>query len=262
MSVNGLIGRKVGMTQVFREDGSIIPVTVIEAGPCIVTQIKTKENDGYDAVQMGFEETKGLSKPEANHLANAKAPQLRHLREFSINAGDQIQLGQKIDVSIFKAGEQVDVIGISRGLGFAGVVKRHHFAGGPKTHGASDRTRAPGSIGSTTTPGRVLKGLRMAGHMGDDRVTQRNLEIVSADPALGALLVRGAVPGAKNAILVINSAQHPHRKHVPQASRAEAAAKTAPRAVAPARVGAQARGGAAAAPAAPASTAAKPPAKS
>lgn len=246
MSVNGLIGKKVGMSQIFKDDGSIIPVTVIEAGPCTITQIKTKENDGYDAVQLGFEETKGLSKPEVRHLAASKAGQLRHLREFSFKADDQIQLGHKIDVSIFKEGGQVDITGTSRGLGFAGVVKRHHFAGGPKTHGASDRTRAPGSIGSTTTPGRVLKGLRMAGHMGDETITTRNLEVVGTDQEQNALLVRGAVPGAKNAILVIKMAHQPHRKHVPQVLKAEVTSKG------PSRVAAAKPAAPAKAPAAPA----------
>ncbi len=232
MGINGLIGKKMGMSQIFKDDGSIIPVTVIEAGPCTITQIKTKENDGYDAVQLGFEETKGLSKPEARHLAAAKVGQLRHLREFNFKPDDQLQLGHKVDVTIFKEGEQVDITGTSRGLGFAGVVKRHHFAGGPKTHGASDRTRAPGSIGSTTTPGRVLKGLRMAGHMGDQTITTRNLEVVAADQAHNALLVRGALPGSKNAILVIKMAVHPHRRHVQQVTKAETVAKAPARAAA------------------------------
>ncbi len=246
MGVNGLIGKKIGMSQVFKDDGSLIPVTVIEAGPCTITQIKTKENDGYDAVQLGFEETKGLSKPEVRHLAASKTGQLRHLREFNFKPDDQVQLGNKVDVTIFKEGEQVDITGTSRGLGFAGVVKRHHFAGGPKTHGASDRTRAPGSIGSTTTPGRVLKGLRMAGHMGDETINTRNLEIIGADQAHNALLIRGAVPGAKNAILVIRMANHPHRKHVQQVVKAEVTSKG------PARATATANPAAAKAPAAPA----------
>ena len=199
--IHGIIGRKIGMTQVFRDDGIVEPVTAIEAGPCVVTQIKTVANDGYDAVQLGFGHTKRLNSPERGHLK--KLGPFKYLREFGVSNIESIQLGQRFDVSLFKEGDLVDMTGTSKGKGFAGVVKRHHFAGGPKTHGQSDRHRAPGSIGATTTPGRVFKGMRMAGHMGNERVTVRKLKVVKADPERGLLLVRGAVPGARNGLLLI-----------------------------------------------------------
>ncbi len=199
--VQGMMGRKLGMTQVFGEDGNAVPVTVIEAGPCYVTQLKTTETDGYEAVQLGFGEAKKLNAPERGHLKSL--PPLKYLREFKADDLADLEVGQKIDVGLFEVGEKVDVIGTSKGKGFAGVVKRHHFRGGPKTHGQSDRWRAPGSSGSTTTPGRVLKGTRRAGRMGDERVTVRNLEVVQVDPERNLLLVRGAVPGGKNGLLMI-----------------------------------------------------------
>lgn len=199
--VDGIIGRKVGMTNLFLEDGNALGVTVIEAGPCTVTQVKTEGKDGYQAVQMGFGETKRLNAPEKGHLK--KLGSFKHLREFPTSDPSPIKVGQKLDVSLFKAGDRVDLIGISKGKGFAGVVKRYHFAGGPKTHGQSDRHRAPGSIGATTTPGRVFKGLRMAGHMGDHRVTVRNLEVVRVDRERNLLLVNGAAPGAHNGLLLV-----------------------------------------------------------
>jgi len=189
------------MTQVFGEDGRIEPVTAIEAGPCFVTQIKRREKEGYDAVQLGFGPAKRLNSPEKGHLK--KVGLLKHLREFEASDIDSIEVGQKVDVSMFKPGDLVDVTGISKGRGFTGVVKRHHFGGGPKTHGQSDRHRAPGSIGSTTTPGRVFKGLRMAGHKGNERVTVRHLKVVQADADRNLLLVRGAVPGARNGLVII-----------------------------------------------------------
>jgi large subunit ribosomal protein L3 len=201
----GLIGRKIGMTQIFAEDGTVIPVTVIEAGPNVVTQIKTPQTDGYSAVQLGYEESKRLNKPERGHLK--KLPPLRHLRELGVGSEEHYELGQRLDVGLFRAGELLDVTGISKGKGFAGVVKRHHFSGGPKTHGQSDRHRAPGSIGSGTTPGRVLKGLRMAGRMGHDRVTVRNLEIVRLEPEQNLLLVKGAVPGPTEGLLLVRQAK-------------------------------------------------------
>ena len=199
--IQGIIGRKMGMTQIFKGDGTAHAVTAIEAGPCVVTQIKTAKNDGYDAVQLGFGYSKRLNSPQKGHLK--KLGSFKHLREFQADDIESIQVGQRFDVSLFKEGDLVDVTGTSKGKGFAGVVKRHHFAGGPKTHGQSDRHRAPGSIGATTTPGRVFKGLRMAGHMGDERVTVRKLEVVKADPERNLLLVKGAVPGAKNGLLLI-----------------------------------------------------------
>lgn len=201
--ISGIIGKKIGTTQVFTEAGLLEAVTAIETGPCVVTQIKTKENDGYNAVQLGFAEVKRLSSPQKGHLKGA-GHLLRYLREFRVDNLTSVQVGQKVDASLFKAGEVVDVVGTSKGKGFAGTVKRHHFRGGPKTHGQSDRHRAPGSIGQTTTPGRVYKGKRMAGHMGNERVTVRNLHIVKADPARNLVLVSGAVPGAKNGLLLLN----------------------------------------------------------
>ena len=200
--IDGILGQKLGMTQIFDEDGNLEAVTAIEAGPCFISQIKTQANDGYDAVQLGFGETKRLNSPEKGHL-NSLGRQLKHLREFKVKEPVSVKVGQGVDVSIFKKGDRVDITGISKGKGFAGVVKRHHFAGGPKSHGQSDRHRAPGSVGSTTFPGRVLKGTRMAGHMGNRRVSVRNLKVVQADPGRNLLLIRGAVPGAINELLVI-----------------------------------------------------------
>jgi len=199
----GMIGRKIGMTQLFREDGEVV-VTAIEAGPCFVTQVKTEAKDGYSAVQLGFGETKRLNSPQKGHLKDVG--QLRYLREFDVEDVKSVQVGQRIDVDMFKTGDLIDVIGVSKGKGFAGVVKRHHFAGGPKTHGQSDRHRAPGSIGATTSPGRVLKGTRMAGRMGNRRVTARNLKVIDVDLARHLLLVKGAVPGAKKGLVLIKKA--------------------------------------------------------
>ena len=196
-----IIGKKLGMTQVFEDDGKAAAVTAIEAGPCLVTQVKAVDKDGYNAIQLGFGEPRKLKSPRREHLK--EAGQFKHLREFRLDDTKEIEVGQKIDVSLFKSGDLVDIIGVSKGKGFAGVVKRHHFAGGPKTHGQSDRHRAPGSIGSGTSPGRVLKGLRMAGHMGSQRVTARNIEVFEADPARNLLLVKGAVPGSRNGLLLI-----------------------------------------------------------
>ena len=192
------------MTSVFDETGRVVPVTVIQAGPCWVTQLKTQDSDGYNAIQLGFEESRRLKSPERGHVAKAGTPMLRHLREWRVAEPADFQLGQRLDVSMFNPGELVVVVGTSKGKGFQGVVKRHGFAGGPKTHGQSDRHRAPGSIGSGTTPGRVLKGLRMAGHMGHERVTVKNLEVVRADPERNILLVRGAVPGPRESLVMVS----------------------------------------------------------
>ncbi len=272
--LSGLLGRKVGMTQVFGPNGTAIPVTVIEAGPCVVTQIKTAARDGYEAVQIGFEQArlKSTVRPELGHLGHSlpllkaqrkriqayqqeqrgkkttsdtdegeaqkettsedkkdkqiqkllKVSQNRQrrpgpelgpfkvLREVGLQEGvrpDGLELGAKFDTSLFVVGESVDIVGTSKGKGFQGGVKRHGFRGGPKTHGQSDRTRAPGSIGSGTTPGRVLKGTRMAGHMGNERVTVKKLEVIQADPERNLLLVKGSVPGANGGLLMI-------KKHV------------------------------------------------
>lgn len=201
----GIIGRKVGMTQLFQESGETVAVTAIQAGPSVVTQVKSRDRDGYDAVQVGLIDNKvrqsQLSSPEKGHLRDLG--NVRYLREFRADDISSIKRGDKVDVGFLKQGDLVNVIGLSKGRGFAGVVKRHHFAGGPKTHGQTDRHRAPGSIGATTFPGRVLKGKRMAGHMGNKRVTARNLEVVQADPERNLLLVKGAVPGANGGLLVI-----------------------------------------------------------
>lgn len=199
--ITGILGKKVGMTQVFQDDGAVVAVTAIEAGPCTVTQIKTKAKEGYDAVQLGFGQAKRINRPQRGHLK--KLGLYRHLREFRVEDASKIQLGDSVDVGIFHPGDLVDVTGTSKGRGFAGVVKRHHFAGGPKSHGQSDRHRAPGSIGAGTDPGRVIKGLKMAGHMGDERVTVQKLQVVKADPERNLLLVRGAVPGARNGLLIV-----------------------------------------------------------
>ncbi len=270
--LSGLLGRKVGMTQVFGANGTVIPVTVIEAGPCVVTQIKTAARDGYEAVQIGFEQTrlKNVSRPQLGHLghklpllkaqrkrlqtyqqtqrkartesseeetkaeasseaapAEKKDKQIQKLlkiqenrqrrpgpelgpfkvlREVPLQSGvatEGLELGAQFDASLFTAGETVDVIGTSKGKGFQGGVKRHGFRGGPKTHGQSDRTRAPGSIGSGTTPGRVLKGTRMAGQMGNARVTVKKLQVIQADAERNLLLVKGSVPGANGGLLMI-----------------------------------------------------------
>jgi large subunit ribosomal protein L3 len=201
--IQGLIGRKIGMAQLFQDDGEVV-VTAIEAGPCFITQVKTEAKDGYNAVQLGFGEDKRLNSPKKGHVK--EIGQLKHLREFQVEDVKSVQVGQKIDADMFKPGDLINVVGISKGKGFAGVVKRHHFAGGPKTHGQSDRHRAPGSIGATTSPGRVFKGMRMAGHMGDRRVTERNLKVINVDLKRHLLLVRGAVPGARKGLLLIKKA--------------------------------------------------------
>ena len=197
----GILGKKLGMTQIFKEDGTSVPVTAIEAGPCTVVQIKTAEKEGYSSAQLGFGEAKRLNSARRGHLK--ELGQFKYLREFRVDDVEPLEAGQKIDVSLFNVGDLVNVTGISRGKGFAGVVKRHGFAGGPKTHGQSDRHRAPGSIGAGSSPGRVFKGMLMAGHMGNRQITQRNLEVVEADPARNLLLVRGAVPGGRDELLMI-----------------------------------------------------------
>jgi large subunit ribosomal protein L3 len=211
--IKGILGRKIGMTQVFEPNGTAAGVTVLQAGPCTVTAVRDAEKDGYSAVQLGFEELTGrqerkLTQPEKGHLKKHNLPLLRYLREVEV-AGDDAashNIGDTIDVTMFSVGELVDVIGTSKGKGFAGVVKRHHFRGGPKTHGQSDRHRRAGSIGSGTTPGRVFKGLRMAGRMGNDRVTIQNLRIVQIDTERNLIVVRGAVPGSANSLITVRKA--------------------------------------------------------
>jgi large subunit ribosomal protein L3 len=207
--LKGLIGKKVGMTQIFDDAGAAIPVTIIEAGPCYVTQVRLPERDGYSAVQLGFGEVKPkrLTSGQLGHLKRNNTAPLRFLREFREKDPD-VQEGDKITVDqVFAVGEHVDVIGTSKGKGFAGAVKRHHFKGGPKTHGQSDRQRAPGSRSSGTTPGRVFKGARGAGHMGDERVTVQNLSVVLVDAERNLLGVRGAVPGPKGGVIMIQGAR-------------------------------------------------------
>ena len=208
--MKGIIGKKVGMTQVFDETGNAVPVTVIEAGPCYVTQVRTSDRDGYVAVQLGFEETKPkrLTQGQLGHLRRNNLPALRYLREFRLRNGDvDVEEGQEIKVDVFEQGERVDVIGTSKGRGFAGTIKRHGFSRGPKTHGQSDRERSPGSIGMCATPGRTFKGKRMAGRMGNQRVTMQNLEVVVVDPERNLLAVRGSVPGARNGLVMIKPAR-------------------------------------------------------
>ncbi|MGD9572471.1 MAG: 50S ribosomal protein L3 [Thermoleophilia bacterium] len=200
-----IIGRKVGMTQIFGEDGARVPLTVIEAGPCHVTQVKTQETDGYDAVQLGFgpDKPKHLTKGELGHLKKAEAPPLRHLHEFSPEElGVEVSLGDIVTVEPFEPGQMVRVTGTSKGKGYAGTIKRHNFKRGPKSHG-SHNIRQPGSIGAAAYPARVFKGLRMSGHMGAETVTQRGLQIVDRDPERNLLLVRGAVPGGVNGIVIV-----------------------------------------------------------
>ncbi len=211
----GLIGKKVGMTQIFTEKGEVVPVSVLEMGPCFVTQVKTLEHDGYTALQLGFGESKHLTKPERGHLKNL--PPLKHLLEVRTGNLADAQVGQKLNVTMFASGDMVDVSGISKGKGHAGVVKRHHFKGGKKTHGQSDRMRRGGSIGATTTPGRVYRGLRMAGQMGNARATVLNLEVVEVDAERNLLAVKGAVPGAKNGLLFVRRARKEKKVVKPQA---------------------------------------------
>ena len=205
MSVEGLLGRKLGMLQVFDDQGQLRGATAIEVGPCWVTQVRTEEKDGYTAVQLGFGEKKRLNQPASGHLAASGAPNLRHLAEF--RATGEVNLGDQIGVEIFEQGELVDVTAKSKGRGFQGGVKRHHFRGGPKTHGQSDRHRAPGSIGAGTTPGRVFKGTRMAGHMGAARTTVRNLEVVGCNEERGVIFVAGTVPGPPGGLVRVRHAR-------------------------------------------------------
>jgi large subunit ribosomal protein L3 len=205
--MTGLLGKKIGMTSIFDDAGHVIPCTVIEAGPCFVTQVKTRERDGYEAVQIGFDHKKErvVNKPLAGHFAKASAKPMRIVREFKGNGVSELQPGQEIKVDkVFAKGDVVAVIGTSKGRGFQGVVKRHHFGGGFRTHGQSDRERAPGSIGSSSHPSRVFKGMRMAGRMGGEQVTVRNLKVVGIIPDSNLLLVKGSVPGSINGYLEIH----------------------------------------------------------
>jgi len=199
--IQGIIGRKKGMTQVFTDNGEAEAVTLIEVGPCTVVQIKTTDTDGYNAAQLGFGEAKKINSPRKGQVKNLG--NFQYLREFRLETTEGVQVGDKVDASLFAPGDKVKVTGISKGRGFAGVVKRHNFHGGPKTHGQSDRNRAAGAIGSTTTPGRVLKGRRMAGHMGHQQVTVQGLEIFKSDASRNIIMVKGAVPGADNGLVLV-----------------------------------------------------------
>lgn len=203
--MKGLIGKKLGMTQIFDETGAAIPVTLIEAGPCYVTQVRRQEQEGHNAVQLGFEKAKPkrLTGGQLGHLKRSNLPPLRYLRDFRVKDLEDIKEGAELTVRVFEVGDRVDVVGTSKGRGFAGVIKRHHFSRQPKTHGASDRERAPGSSGSTTTPGRVYKGKRGPGHMGSVRVSSQNLRVDLVDPERNLLGVRGSVPGPNGGLVVI-----------------------------------------------------------
>jgi large subunit ribosomal protein L3 len=222
MAIYGILAKKIGMTQLFKQDGGMVGVTAVQAGPCTITQLRLPDKDGYSAVQIGFQElrltqiregapikravqrsqVKPLTLPEVGHQRRA-GKLFRHLREVPATELGNLQVGQQVDVTLFKEGERVHIIGTSKGKGFQGGVRRHGFKGGPKTHGQSDRHRAPGSVGSTTYAGRTMRGLRMAGHMGSDRVTMRNIEIVKVDPERNLLFLKGSVPGPSTAVVLI-----------------------------------------------------------
>lgn len=214
--IQGLLGRKIGMTQVFGPTGEVIPVTVLEVGPCVVTQIRTKERDGYEAVQLGFGEVsaKSLTRPRQGHL-KAAGRLVRHLREFAADNIEEHTVGQVLTADVFQAGQLVDVTGTSKGRGFQGVVKRHGFGGGAASHGSMFH-RAPGSIGASSYPSRVIKGMRAAGHMGADRVTVHNLKVVRVDGDNHLLLVKGAVPGPRNGYVLVRKAKKAKPVRTPQ----------------------------------------------
>ncbi|MDO8614225.1 MAG: 50S ribosomal protein L3 [Dehalococcoidia bacterium] len=199
--MEGILGRKLGMTQLFEADGTSVPVTVIEMPPSVVLQVKTKDADGYDAVQVGFGARKRVNSPLKGHLKGLG--QFQYLRELRVDDIGKWEVGQKVGCEIFAPGDLVDVSGATKGRGFAGVMKRHGFHGGPKTHGQSDRARAAGSIGAGTSPGKVIKGMKMAGHMGTRQATVKNLKVVRSDPAKGVLMVRGAVPGGEGILVKV-----------------------------------------------------------
>lgn len=203
--MRGLIGKKVGMTQVYDEQGIMTPVTVVEAGPCVVTQVKTEKNDGYNAIQVGYgdRKKKHLTKPMEGHFKRAKVEPKRILAEFDLIPGFEYKMGQEFTVSLFKPGEYVDVSGTSKGRGFAGVIKRHNFSTQPKTHGTKNTYRHPGSIGQASDPSRVFKGMKMAGHYGNAKVTLPNVEIIQVDKEKNQILLKGPVPGANNGIIYI-----------------------------------------------------------
>ena len=201
-----IIGRKVGMTQIFDEAGKVIPVTVLEAGPCVIAQVKSVETDGYNAVQLGFGDVKEskLNNPEKGHFTKSKLPLKKHLREFRMDSVEDVKVGDELKADVFAKGDKVDIQGISKGKGFQGVIKRHHQSRGPMGHGSMYHRR-PGSMGPTSTPGRVFKGKKLPGHMGVETVTIQNLQVVAVDLDKNALLVKGSVPGNKGSILKIKT---------------------------------------------------------
>ncbi len=207
MADKGILGTKLGMTQIFTEDSRAVPVTVIQAGPCVVTQVKTMQRDGYEAVQLAYGETRrrGVSKPMAGHFERAGAEPALHLIELKTAGASAYTPGQTIKVDIFERGERADVVGVSKGKGFAGTMKRHGFAGMGASHGTERKHRSPGAIGACATPSRVFRGTRMAGQMGSARVTVLNLEVVESDPERNLLLLRGAVPGPAGALVMVRS---------------------------------------------------------
>ena len=202
--INALLGKKLGMHRILDPNGAVVGATIVTAGPCYVTQLKTAERDGYEAVQIGFEESEKLNKPRIGHLSGV--PKLRHLREVRAESDSDLTLGQKFDASLFEVGDVVDVIGTSKGKGFAGVMKRHGFHGLRASHGVERKHRSPGSIGACATPGRVFKGVRMAGRMGNVRYTVQNLTIQAVDPEQNLILVKGAIPGPKGSLVLVRSA--------------------------------------------------------
>jgi len=205
--MSGLIGKKLGMTRIFDERGNNIPVTAIETGPCYVTEVRTADKHGYDAIQLGFidKPEKHTNKPEVGHFAKANVKPQRYVREFrSFKNNSELKLGDVVKADIFKAGDKVKITGVSKGKGFQGVMKRHNFGGGSTTHGQSDRRRAPGSMGGSSYPSRVWKGMRMAGQMGNARVSMRNLKVVKVDAENNIVMVSGGVPGARNGILILS----------------------------------------------------------
>ena len=199
--MKGIIGKKIGMTQTFSEKGEVQPVTLVQAGPCVITQIKTQSNDGYNAIQIGYETVKKANKPTSGHLQ--RTGNYKYLREIRVEELDELQVGQLLNVQMFSVGEIIRVTANSKGRGFAGGMKRHGFHGGPKTHGQSDRWRAPGSVGAGSTPGRVFKGKRMAGHYGNETITTRGLEVVSVDLENNIISIKGAVPGARDTLVMV-----------------------------------------------------------
>jgi large subunit ribosomal protein L3 len=207
MAAKGILGTKLGMTQIFTDDARAVPITVIQAGPCVVTQVKTVERDGYEAVQLAYQEVpaRKVNRPMAGHFRAAGVKPHRHLVEIRTDGADEYRPGQTITVDIFRPGERADVVGVSKGKGFAGTMKRHGFGGLPGSHGTERKHRSPGSVGAAATPSRVFKGTRMAGQMGNQRVTVLNLEVVEADPERHLLLLKGAVPGPVGGLVMVRS---------------------------------------------------------